>query len=62
MAESHTDTNQAPASTSHDREGQDGVDVSLIRWVLSLTIGERLALLQRQADSLTRLRDAASER
>ncbi len=48
--------------TSSAREEEDGVDVSLIRWVLSLTVGERLALLQRQADSLTRLRDAASKR
>lgn len=62
MAESHTDTNQAPAPTSPVPGSEDGVDVSLIRWVLSLTVGERLALLQRQADSLTRLRDAASER
>ena len=62
MTESHTDADRGPASTSSAREEADGVDVSLIRWVLSLTVGERLALLQRQADSLPRLRDAASER
>lgn len=62
MAESHTDSNQASGSTLPAHDAEDGVDVSLIRWVLSLTVGERLALLQRQADSLTRLRDAASER
>jgi len=36
----------------------DGVDVSLIRWTLSLSASERLALLQRQANSLSKLRDS----
>ncbi len=34
----------------------DGVDLTLIRWMLSLTPGERLAVLQDQADSLLTLR------
>lgn len=62
MTESHTDTDLEPASRTPAQGAEDGVDVSLIRWVLSLTVSERLALLQRQADSLTRLRNAASER
>ena len=37
----------------------DGVDVSLIRWTLSLTPKERLDLLQANADALARLQDAA---
>jgi hypothetical protein len=34
----------------------DGVDLTLIRWMLSLTPGERLAILQDQVDSLLTLR------
>jgi hypothetical protein len=34
----------------------DGVDLTLIRWMLSLTPSERLAVLQDQVDSLLTLR------
>jgi hypothetical protein len=34
----------------------DGVDLTLIRWMLSLTPRERLAVLQDQVDSLIGLR------
>jgi hypothetical protein len=34
----------------------DGVDLTLIRWMLSLTPRERLAVLQDQVDSLLKLR------
>lgn len=37
----------------------DGVDLTLIRWTLSLTPLQRLEVLQSAADSLVRLRDAA---
>jgi hypothetical protein len=41
---------------------EDGVDLTLIRWMLSLTPAERLATLQRTIDSMQRLlRDARSE-
>ena len=43
----------------------DGVDLTLIRWMLSLTPAERLAVLQDQVDSLLTLRakfDAAVPR
>lgn len=43
-------------------EPGDGVDVSLIRWLLSLSVAERLAVLQAQAKALARLRDVAGER
>ena len=36
----------------------DGVDLTLIRWMLSLTPAERLAVLQANVRSLQRLRDA----
>lgn len=35
----------------------DGVDLSLIRWMLSMTPAERLNTLQRHVRSILRLRD-----
>jgi len=35
---------------------EDGVDLTLIRWMLSLTPAERLAFLQRQMNALARVR------
>jgi hypothetical protein len=49
--------------TVKDREdtpvliGSDGVDVSLIHWMLSLTPAERLLMLQQHVNSIQRLRD-----
>lgn len=40
-----------------DEHSEDGVDLTLIRWMLSLTPGERLAVLQDQVDSLLLLRE-----
>ncbi len=37
----------------------DGVDLTLIRWMLSLTPAERLQVLQRNMNALVRLRNAA---
>lgn len=37
-------------------DSDDGVDLTLIRWMLSLTPRERLAVLQDQVDSLLTLR------
>lgn len=43
-------------------EGQaysdDGVDLTLIRWMLSLSLDERLQVLQDAVQSIVRLRDA----
>ena len=36
---------------------EDGVDLTLIRWMLSLTPAERLQVLQQSVQSLLRLRD-----
>ena len=36
---------------------EDGVDLTLIRWMLSLTPAERLRVLQQSVQSLLRLRD-----
>jgi hypothetical protein len=35
---------------------EDGVDLSLIRWMLSLTPAERLAVLQGHVDSILEIR------
>ena len=40
----------------------DGVDLTLIRWLLSLTPAERLAVLQSNMRSLEALRGAADRR
>lgn len=38
----------------------DGVDLTLIRWMLSLTPAERLAVLQANVRTIQRLRDGIS--
>ncbi len=44
-------------STSGDDErGPDGVDLTLVRWMLDMTPAERLAALQAFTDALWRLR------
>jgi len=35
---------------------EDGVDLSLIRWMLSLTPAERLVFLQRQINAILKIR------
>ena len=40
----------------------DGVDLTLIRWMLSLTPAERLQVLQQSVESLLSLRDARANR
>jgi hypothetical protein len=39
---------------------EDGVDLTLIRWMLSLTPSERLQVLQQNVQSLARLCDEGS--
>lgn len=39
--------------------GEDGVDLTLIRWMLSLTIDERLDVLQQNVNSILELQSAA---
>ena len=43
----------------YDAAEDDGVDLTLIRWWLSMTPAERLATLQANANALQRLRDVA---
>jgi hypothetical protein len=51
---------QPPSGPENSRPAysEDGVDLTLIRWMLSLTPAERLATLQSYAESIQRLRDA----
>ncbi|MBN1424215.1 hypothetical protein JXA88_06645 [Candidatus Fermentibacteria bacterium] len=41
------------------QDPDDGVDVTLIRWMLSMSPEQRLEVLQNAVDSLEELRDAA---
>ncbi len=43
---------------SPDRDYRDGVDLTLIRWMLSMSPVERLRVLQQAASSLQKLRNA----
>jgi hypothetical protein len=46
------------ADTKRDRtHSEDGVDLTLIRWMLSLTPAERLQVLQDNVNSILKLRD-----
>ena len=49
-----------PESPSQHPKADDGIDVTLVRWSLSLTPKERLDVLQANADALARFQDAAS--
>jgi len=56
---------QAPRAVPAQATGveDDGVDLTLIRWTLSLSPQERLDALQANTDALVRLQDAdASQR
>jgi hypothetical protein len=52
------ETAAQPSETSDGQEfSPDGVDLTLIRWMLSLTPLERLEVLQDWVDGLTELRN-----
>jgi hypothetical protein len=51
---------KVPESQDEQTYSDDGVDLTLIRWLLSLTPTERLQTLQQSVQSLMRLRDASS--
>ena len=42
--------------------GEDGVDVTLIRWMLSLTSAERLQFLQERIDDVQVIRELNARR
>ena len=49
------------AAASEPTHSPDGVDLTLIRWMLSLTPRERLEALQGTIDAVRRLRGQAAE-
>jgi len=51
------DTKESEALTGASNP-DDGVDVSLIRWMLSMSPRQRLLVLQQTANSILRLRNA----
>jgi len=55
-------TNQEPIPEIEPTHSPDGVDLTLIRWMLSLTPAERLQVLQQSVESLLSLRDARANR
>ena len=57
-------SSMAPRETTHDEQAfsEDGVDLTLIRWMLSLTPAERLETLRSNTQSLETLRGAADRR
>lgn len=48
---------RAPESQDEQTYSEDGVDVTLIRWMLSLTPTERLQVLQESVQSLIRTKE-----
>jgi hypothetical protein len=54
-AEPEGSGNAAPPSSEHSFS-EDGVDLTLVHWMLSLTPAERLQVLQRHVRSVLRLR------
>jgi hypothetical protein len=48
-----------PASEGELTQSEDGVDLTLIRWMLSLTPAERLEVLENNVRSILRLRGEA---
>jgi hypothetical protein len=56
----HVNTPQHPRTA--ESRSDDGVDVTLIRWMLSLSPAERLEVLQSNIRSLEPLRGAADRR
>ncbi len=51
----------AEPPANHEEPAEDGVDVTLIRWFLSLTPAERLATLERFVNSVEAIRERNPE-
>lgn len=61
--ETSWDSEESSATDSWEPEiSPDGVDLSLIRWMLSLTSTERLETLQDYVDGITALRNGRKHR
>jgi hypothetical protein len=53
---------QRPESEPLHEYAEDGVDLTLLRWMASLTPTERLAVLQQNVAAVQRLLDARAKR
>ena len=51
-----TEPDLQPQAEYSPEYSEDGVDLSLIRWMLSLTPAERLQFLQRQVNAILAIR------
>jgi hypothetical protein len=51
---------EAPSASEQPTHGEDGVDVTLIRWMLSLTPAERLEVLRQFVNRVLEARAANS--
>jgi hypothetical protein len=54
--EATTPSGRPQAAAEEPTHSEDGVDLTLIRWMLSLTPAERLQVLQNNVRSILRLR------
>jgi hypothetical protein len=61
MDQNPTEQCSAKIAEEHQTYSDDGVDLSLIRWMLSLTPAERLRTLQNNTRALEKLADAVHE-
>lgn len=52
---------KTPPPAKKPERSEDGVDLTLIRWMLSLTPAQRLQVLQSAAESLMRMRAEQTE-
>ncbi len=57
-----TDPDAGPPKAGEAAPAEDGVDRTLIRWMLSLTPAERLQVLQRNAQAIQKVRDEQTDR
>ncbi len=55
MPKKHSKSGPDPRRKSRERS-EDGVDLTLIRWMLSLTPAQRLKVAQDAAESMKRMR------
>lgn len=61
MTKHNVSTEPTPTLESHVFS-EDGVDLTLIRWMLSMTPKERLMVLQNNVQSILKLRNAKRQR
>jgi hypothetical protein len=61
QARQHAGRAEAVPSEVQPTHSEDGVDLTLIRWMLSLTPAERVEMLQQFASTVLRIRHEQTE-